>query len=108
MRARRSSRSKRKAVKRERVCPNLRHYHQTLIVEGEDSTELKNGGIYGKTSAVSFHSYRSASTGSSFEARSAGTKPLTTPTASNTRVESMTVASEICRWISAVPESSSK
>ena len=43
------------------------------------------------------HSYLSASTGSSFEARSAGTSPLATPTASKTRVDSMTVAMEICR-----------
>src|ERR1700730_17759876 len=50
--------------------------------------------IYNLQSA--FYSYRSASTGSSLEARSAGTSPLATPTASNTREESMTVAREIC------------
>jgi hypothetical protein len=43
------------------------------------------------------YSYLSASTGSSFEARNAGTRPLTTPTASSTNVESITVASEIRR-----------
>src|SRR5712692_2385532 len=54
-----------------------------------------------------FYSYLSASTGSSFEARSAGTNPLITPTTSSTAVESSTVASEIRRWISPLPESSS-
>jgi hypothetical protein len=42
-----------------------------------------------------FYSYRSASTGSRFEARSAGTIPLATPTSSRTPVESSTVISEI-------------
>lgn len=41
------------------------------------------------------HSYRNASTGSSFEARMAGTKPLITPTMSNTAVERKTVIKEI-------------
>ncbi len=45
----------------------------------------------------SFHSYRSASTGSSFEARTAGTIPLITPTTSNTIPERNTVISEIRR-----------
>ena len=37
---------------------------------------------------VRFYSYRRASTGSSFDARSAGTRPLITPTTSSTAVES--------------------
>ena len=45
----------------------------------------------------SFHSYRNASTGSNFDARSAGTSPLITPTTSRTIVESITVIIEICR-----------
>ena len=43
------------------------------------------------------HSYRSASTGSSFDARIAGTSPLITPTTSNTRVETASVIIEIFR-----------
>src|SRR5258705_9953264 len=43
------------------------------------------------------HSYRNASTGSSFEARSAGTIPLATPTSNRTPVESRTVITEIFR-----------
>jgi len=46
---------------------------------------------------VRLHSYRSASTGSSFDARSAGTIPLATPTSNNTPVDSSTVNSEIFR-----------
>ena len=48
-------------------------------------------------STIFAHSYRNASTGSSFDARSAGTRPLATPTASSASVESMTVANEIWR-----------
>jgi len=43
------------------------------------------------------YSYRRASTGSSFDARMAGTRPLITPTISNTAVERMTVMMEIRR-----------
>ena len=43
------------------------------------------------------HSYRSASTGSSFDARIAGTSPLITPTTSNTTVESTIVIMEMRR-----------
>jgi len=43
------------------------------------------------------YSYRKASTGSSFEARSAGTRPLITPTINNTIVDSVTVISEMRR-----------
>src|SRR5712692_8567291 len=60
-----------------------------------------------KIGSRQFYSYLSASTGSNFEARSAGTNPLITPTTSSTAVESSTVASEIRRWISPLPESSS-
>lgn len=44
-----------------------------------------------------YHSYLSASTGSSFDARKAGTRPLMTPTTSNTKVETISVIEEICR-----------
>src|SRR5205085_8886104 len=53
------------------------------------------------------HSYLSASTGSNFEARSAGTSPLITPTSRRTMLEINTVRNEIFRWMSALPESSS-
>jgi hypothetical protein len=43
------------------------------------------------------YSYLNASTGSSFEARIAGTSPLITPTISKTTVESITVIIEIFR-----------
>ena len=43
------------------------------------------------------YSYRSASTGSSFDARIAGTIPLITPTTSNTMPERNTVINEIRR-----------
>jgi hypothetical protein len=43
------------------------------------------------------YSYRSASTGSSFEARIAGTSPLITPTTSNTIPDKNTVIKEIRR-----------
>jgi hypothetical protein len=42
-----------------------------------------------------FYSYLNASTGSSFEARMAGTSPLITPTTNNTRVETASVSIEI-------------
>src|ERR1700690_1503688 len=43
------------------------------------------------------YSYRRASTGSSLEARKAGTKPLATPTRSSTALERITVIMEIRR-----------
>ena len=43
------------------------------------------------------YSYRNASTGSSFEARSAGTRPLMTPTKSRTSEEIVRVMTEMCR-----------
>jgi hypothetical protein len=43
------------------------------------------------------YSYRRASTGSSFDARIAGTKPLITPTTSKTAVERITVIIEMRR-----------
>jgi hypothetical protein len=46
------------------------------------------------------YSYRSASTGSSFEALTAGTKPLITPTKSSAAVDSKTVMMDILKWIS--------
>src|SRR5580704_18951463 len=49
------------------------------------------------SASISRYSYRNASTGSSLDARSAGTIPLTTPTSNNTPVESRTVINEICR-----------
>jgi hypothetical protein len=57
------------------------------------------GAIYNLKSSIynRLYSYRSASTGSSFDARSAGTSPLITPTTNNTAVESSTVNSEIRR-----------
>ena len=51
----------------------------------------------GQSDSVLFHSYRNASTGSSLDARSAGTSPLITPTTSRTIVESITVIIDICR-----------
>src|SRR5689334_12232971 len=42
-------------------------------------------------SVASLYSYRNASTGSSLEARNAGTSPLNTPTMSSTIVETVTV-----------------
>lgn len=45
----------------------------------------------------SAHSYRSASTGSSFEARNAGTIPLSTPTNKSTMLDNITVSIEIRR-----------
>jgi len=46
------------------------------------------------------YSYRSASTGSSFEALTAGTRPLITPTKSSATVDSKTVMMDILKWIS--------
>src|SRR5664280_712760 len=53
------------------------------------------------------YSYLSASTGSSFEARRAGTIPLITPTISSTIAEPRTASAEMRRWMSPLPEVSS-
>jgi hypothetical protein len=64
----------------------MREIHRLLnLKEGRMKTEFQT------------YSYRNASTGSSFEALSAGTKPLITPTTSKTIEEMNTVIKEILR-----------
>ncbi len=53
--------------------------------------------FYPSEPGARFYSYLNASTGSSFDARSAGTSPLNTPTINNTIVDIVTVINEICR-----------
>ena len=53
------------------------------------------------------YSYRKASTGSSLAARTAGESPLNTPMTIKMPLERRSVAAEIRKWISPLPEASS-
>jgi len=52
---------------------------------------------YSTTAQPARYSYRSASEGSSREARMAGTRPLSTPTRTSTPLETAMVAKDRCR-----------
>src|SRR5208282_4473306 len=86
----------------------LSHNLHLLAIRFEQHYERMAERVLTWRPATAYHSYRRASTGSRFAAREAGISALSTPTSSNTRVEIMTVKKEIFRWMSALPESSSK
>jgi hypothetical protein len=75
-----------------RVGPSTPSYCEPLRQSNNISWKI---GVWCAHFAERAYSYRSASTGSSFEALTAGTSPLITPTKSSAAVDSKTVMMDI-------------